>query len=223
MLISTGNLLGLAKKAALVSALALTATACSRAASAPPPTPPAQQIFQLCQQCHGANGAGNMKYNAPSIAGLPQWYVEATLHKFKSGARGTHFDDITGMQMRPMAMSLATDDEIKTVAEYVSKLSAPKSAPSDTVKGDPAKGQTAYAVCMACHGADGAGNEALKAPPLKHADDWYLVRSLQKFRAGIRGTNPADVTGATMRPMASTLADEQAVKDVVAYIGTLEK
>ena len=30
--------------------------------------------------------------------------------------------------------------------------------------GDPAKGKAAYAVCAACHGANGTGNKALNAP-----------------------------------------------------------
>jgi cytochrome c553 len=159
--------------------------------------------------------------NAPSIAGLPQWYIDAQLKKFKAGGRGTHFDDLTGMQMRPMAMSLNSDAEIATIAAYVSSLAPHK--PPVSVQGDANRGKTAYAVCTACHQADGSGNEALKAPPLTHTDDWYLVSSLKKFKAGIRGTNPLDISGAGMRPMAQTLATDQAVLDVVAYITTLQK
>lgn len=160
--------------------------------------------------------------NAPSIAGLPQWYIEAQLKKFKSGGRGAHFDDQTGMQMRPMAMSLANDAEISSVAQYVAGLAPSRPAPQLT-GGDPTKGQATFAMCMACHGPDAGGNEAMKAPPLNHASDWYLFASLGKFKAGIRGTNPADTSGALMRPMALTLPDEQAMKDVIAYIMTLKK
>ena len=46
---------------------------------------------------------------------------------------------------------------------------------------------------------------------------------LNKFKKGIRGTNPRDTTGATMRPMSMILADEQAMKNVVAHISTLAK
>ena len=213
--ISTAFLLGCA-------ALVFTGSACSVAGSDPAPTPPGHEIFQLCAQCHGAAAGGNSLANAPSIAGLPQWYIEAQLKKFKAGGRGTHFDDQTGMQMRPMAMSLANDAEITAVSVYVAGLPAQKPAATLT-DGDAAKGQVSFAVCSACHGVDGSGNEQLKAPPLNHTNDWYLVRSLQKFKAGIRGTNPLDISGAGMRPMAQTLVDEQAVKNVVAYIGTLNK
>jgi cytochrome c oxidase subunit 2 len=78
-----------------------------------------------------------------------------------------------------------------------------------------------YTPCTACHGADAAGNEQLKAPPLRGASDWYLLAQLKKFKEGHRGANPSDLEGAQMRPMAQTLPDEQAMKDVVAHIGTL--
>ena len=52
-------------------------------------------------------------------------------------------------------------------------------------------------------------------------DDWYLRSQLGKFRSGVRGANPKDVTGLQMRPMAMTLKDDKAVSDVVAHIATL--
>lgn len=196
--------------------------ACSVAGERNPPLPPQAELFQLCQQCHGEKAEGNFAVNAPQIAGLPQWYVESQLKKFKEGGRGTHFDDITGMQMRPMAMSLHNDEEIKSIAQFVSALPARK--PEPVLKGgDVNHGKELYAPCVACHMADAAGNEALKAPPLNHANDWYIETSLKKFRAGIRGTNPLDQTGALMRPMSQTLVDDKAVADVVAYITTLQK
>lgn len=205
---------------ALAGLLALLATGCSVAG--PAPTPEATQTFQLCSQCHGEDARGNLAYNAPSIAGLPPWYLEEQLRKFKAGGRGTHFDDLTGMQMRPMALSLGTDAEIARISEYVSKLPAAKPQPTLT-GGDPERGRALYGVCTACHQADGAGNQALKAPPLTHANDWYMASQLKKFKLGIRGTNPKDVSGATMRPMAQTLTDDKAIADVVAYIVTLQK
>lgn len=99
--------------------------------------------------------------------------------------------------------------------------SLPSRAQPKTIEADAAAGKASYGTCLACHGPDGKGNEALKAPPIAGQHDWYLVSQLKKFRAGIRGTNPKDVTGAQMRPMSLTLADEQAVKNVVAHIGTL--
>jgi len=205
----------------LVGVLGWLVAACSVAGSTAPPAP-ANELFQLCQQCHGEKALGNQAVNAPSIAGLPKWYVEAQLKKFKAGGRGTHFDDITGMQMRPMAMSLRSDDEIATIASFVAALPAQK-PPVTLTGGDPARGKVLFATCVACHQADGKGSEALKAPPLTHANDWYMAASIKKFKEGVRGTNPLDQSGALMRPMAQTLADDQAILDVVSYIQTLQQ
>lgn len=187
-----------------------------------------KELFQLCAQCHGEDALGNEPVLAPAIAGQEEWYLLAQIKKFQSGERGTHFDDIGGMRMRPMALSLRTpktDDAVATkneadVIAYIAALPAEK--PAATLEGgDPEKGKTYYAVCQACHGPDGAGMKLLNAPALNHASDWYLLTQLQNFRAGIRGTNPKDMTGAQMRPMSMTLPDEQALKDVIAYIMTL--
>ena len=180
------------------------------------------QLYDLCAQCHGAAGAGNPAFLAPSIAGLPQWYVQSQLQKFRAGHRGGHFDDIAGMRMRPMSLALADDADVASVAAYVASLTKMPPAPVLT-GGDAARGQTLFAPCAACHAPDGSGNEAVLGPPLNHASDWYLLTQLANFRAGVRGTKPGDTTGALMRPMSLTLPDEQAMRDVIAYITTLAK
>lgn len=179
-----------------------------------------EALFKLCAQCHRANGSGDPVVLAPSIAGLPQWFVEAQLHKFKNGGRGSHFDDIGGMRMRPMSMWLRDDADVTHVSAYVASL--PRVELEPTLEGgDPESGKQKYAVCIACHGPNAQGNQALNAPPLAGMSDWYQLTSLKNFKAGVRGTNPKDAIGALMRPMSMTLADEQAMLDVIAYIHTL--
>ncbi len=87
--------------------------------------------------------------------------------------------------------------------------------------GDATKGKASYAVCMACHGADGMGNKALNAPRIAGQESWYLERQLKNFKAGIRGADPKDKYGMQMRPMALTLANDQAVADIAAYVSSL--
>lgn len=178
-----------------------------------------RRLFQLCATCHGADGEGDRTYNAPTIAGLPSWYLEAQLVKFKEGMRGFRAEDTTGLQMRPMARALITDADVKAVAAYVAQLKRVR--PPATLKGDPGRGQATYATCLACHGPKASGNQALNAPRLSHQADWYLVAQINKFRQGLRGTHAKDTTGALMRPMAMPLADEQAILDLVAYIRSL--
>jgi cytochrome c oxidase subunit II len=87
--------------------------------------------------------------------------------------------------------------------------------------GDPAAGAALYAVCSACHGPSGQGNQQLNAPRLAGQSSWYLVRQLHGFKQGWRGASPQDVYGQQMLPMAATLPDDAAVRNVVAYIGSL--
>jgi cytochrome c oxidase subunit 2 len=123
------------------------------------------------------------------------------------------------MRMRPMARTLPTEDDVRGVAAYVTRLPSPM--PPQAVSGNVANGATQYLVCMACHGPDGQGNQPLMAPPLTVANDWYLLKQLQNFQHGIRGADPTrDATGSMMLSIARML-DEQAMKDVIAYIQTL--
>jgi cytochrome c oxidase subunit II len=179
-----------------------------------------KELFEDCAPCHGTDGAGNSAVGAPNIAGMSDWYVERQLEKFRTGARGTHFSDMEGMRMRPMALSLPTDADVKAVAHFVATMPPVRHAAS--LPGDPQAGKALFPICIACHGVQGAGNQALKAPRIAGTDDWYLARQLRKFRSGVRGTNPKDIEGAMMRPMALTLPNEDALRNVVAYIGTLK-
>ena len=179
----------------------------------------APALFETCAACHGARGEGNREYEAPAIAGLEAWYVRAQLEKFQAGSRGAHPDDAAGLRMRPMSRTLRTREDVALMADYVASL-APVSTAAE-MPGDPARGEPLFTTCVQCHGEKARGNPDKGAPALHRASDWYLVAQLKKFKAGVRGTHPDDLTGAQMRPMALGLSDEQAMRDVVAYIGTL--
>lgn len=185
-------------------------------------TLPGKELFAACVSCHGETGTGDAKLAAPNIAGLPAWYVAGQLVKYRSGIRGAHPDDLEGLRMRPMSRQMMDEAEVKAVAEYVASLTPVKQAPS-LKDADATAGAGSYSVCLACHGDKGQGNQALNAPPLAGQYDWYLVSQLKKFKGGIRGANPLDVTGGQMRPMSMILADEQAMKNVVAHISTFSR
>jgi cytochrome c553 len=187
----------------------------------PPPVGMArgEELFDTCAPCHGDMGEGNADIDAPTIAGLPQWYLEAQLESFQAGFRGKHVDDLPALRMRPMAISLTRDGDVPSVAEYVASLEA--LIPESTLHGNAGAGAERYAsVCVACHGAAGEGNEALRAPPLVQLNDWYLVQELQNFKSGARGADPADTWGGQMR-INSLALDDQAMADVIAYVQTL--
>ena len=177
-------------------------------------------LYNLCEQCHGLQGEGDIDFGAPAIAGMNQWYLEAQLRKFRSGLRGRHFDDLEGMRMRPMSLVLRSDDDVQSVAAFVASLPVAQLEPT-LEGGDAARGAVLYATCLQCHGPKGEGVQVMNGPSLSRVQDWYLYRSLEKYKAGVRGANPQDVNGILMRPMALALPDDQAMKDVIAHIMTL--
>ena len=180
-------------------------------------------LYDTCRPCHGDAGAGSELLGAPSIAGLPLWYLEAQLTKFRAGIRGAHPSDMEGHRMRPMARSLNIEGDVSSVAQYVASL-PPRPAPQTLTGGDAAAGAARYTtVCVVCHGPDAMGLEAMGAPTLVNQADWYMVRQLDKFKSGVRGADPRDVQGAQMAAMSSTLENHQAMLDVIAYIRTLRK
>lgn len=100
-------------------------------------------------------------------------------------------------------------------------LFASLSSTSALAAGDPERGKALYATCGACHGPNGEGMQALNAPGLAGQEEWYLIRQLQNFKSGIRGSNPKDTFGMQMAPMAQTLPNDQAIEDVAAYINQM--
>jgi len=177
--------------------------------------------YAVCQACHGADGMGNKALNSPKIAGQEPWYLERQLKNFKAGIRGADSKDTYGMQMRPMALTLADDQSIRDMAAYVSSMTVEKTV-VPTIKGDLDAGKAAYVICQACHGSAGEGNKTLNSPRLAGLQDWYVARQLKNFKSGIRGTKSGDMFGMQMRPMAMSLANDEAINNVAAYIATFK-
>lgn len=178
-----------------------------------------EALYGTCAACHGPAGGGNKDLNAPAIAGQEQWYVVRQLQNFKAGARGAHAGDTYGLQMAPMAQILAADADILNVSAYVSSL--PPAPVAHDGDGDASAGEALYATCAACHGPNGEGMESMNAPNLTLQQDWYVVRQILNFKAGVRGAGAGDTFGPQMAPMAAMVADEQAAKNLAAYISKL--
>jgi cytochrome c553 len=170
-----------------------------------------------CAACHGADGAGNTELQAPNIAGLPEWYVEAQLRQFLNGHRGTEAADTSGRRMTAAAQTLTGTGDVPSVAAYVAGLPARRPPPTLQV-GDPAQGKVAYQACASCHRDDGKGK--LDVPPVIVQADWYLLAQLRKYKKSWRGTNEGDLQASRMRAVIIPL-DDTDMENVVAYIGTL--
>jgi len=142
------------------------------------------------------------------------WYTPIHTGKFDAFC-----EQLCGIAHYAMRATVVVDDEAsfqKWKAGFPTFAQTQAEPP-----GDATAGAALYAVCAACHGAQGEGNPALNAPKLAGQQDWYLKRQLHNFKAGSRGANDKDTYGKTMAPMAQTLPDDAAINNVVAYIKTL--
>ena len=178
-----------------------------------------QTAYAVCSACHGSGGAGNALLNAPKLTGLQDWYLKRQIMNFKHGLRGAGQDDTFGAQMAPMAATLVDDAAVNNVVAYIASL--PDTKPESTISGDTARGKKIFTTCASCHGPDGLGIWSQNAPRIKDADDWYISRQLENYRQGIRGSHPQDLYGKQMNLISGMLRDDQAIKDLVAYINTL--
>lgn len=200
------------------------------APAAEPAAPPAEpadpkrgaHLFAVCSACHGQEGHGNQALKAPALAGLTDWYLVSQIEKFRNGQRGAHPADAAGLLMRPMSRTLKDAKDVADVSAYIASLE-PRLAETTIEDGDPAKGQALFAVCIACHGDKLQGNEQLQTAPLKYTNDWYMLAQLKKYKAGIRGNDPADAQAAQMKAIVAGLPDEQTMKNVIAYISELAR
>jgi len=106
-----------------------------------------------CATCHGSDAKGSKGF--PNLTdgdwlygGSPEKIVE-TITLGRNGL------------MPPMAAALGSSVDVSNVANYVLSLSG---SPHNAIAA--AAGRPKFAVCSACHGADGKGNPALGAPNL---------------------------------------------------------
>ena len=78
--------------------------------------------------------------------------------------------------------------------------------------GDPARGKTKVATCVACHGQDGNAVDP-QYPRLAGQYSDYLAQALHEYKDGRRDN-------AIMKGFAATLSDQD-IDDISAYFGTL--
>ena len=178
-------------------------------------------MFGVCTACHGPLGVGNQAMNGPKLTGQEDWYLLRQMQLFQSGARGAAPGDMQGMVMAGIAKGpmFKSPESLANLTAYIVSLDDAPAA--TTVTGDVEKGAALYVACAACHGKQAEGMETMAGPRLAGQSDWYMVSQLKKFKAGQRGYDDADHTGRQMKLMVATLADDQAIADVVAYINTL--
>lgn len=118
-----------------------------------------------CSGCHGSSAKGAIGY--PNLTddiwhwgGTPDRILETVLNG-REGVMPEWGKVLTGM---------GGPNAVEYVASYVQSLSDPKGLENNFMA---AQGKTLYeGVCVACHGANGKGNQDMGAPDL--TDDYWL-------------------------------------------------
>lgn len=176
-------------------------------------------LYTPCIACHGAHGEGVAATGAPNIAGAEAWYVERQLKNFATGVRGGLPGDTYGAAMKAGSAALTSDRDRGAVAAYVAALPRVRVAAGAAITDN---GRNYFnAVCSACHGSSGLGNEALGAPRLAGLPATYLGRQFLAFKSGLRGAQTGDRLGAQMRAITAMLPDARTEQDVIAYAASL--
>lgn len=193
------------------SALLAAAIAVSAAFAAQAADPEAGRAkSQTCAACHGADG-NSVNPEWPSLAGQHAAYTATQLHAYQSGAR---VDPI----MIGMTAGLSDQDILDLAAYYAAETMEPKTADPDLVE----LGERIYrggnmesgvAACIACHGAQGMGNEPAGWPKVAGQHAAYIALELREYRSGGRTTDYQSM----MRDIASNMTDEE-IEAVASYI-----
>lgn len=199
------------------------ATACPTALALEPSS--SGQVVTLyqnvCATCHGARGEGKAELKAPSIAGLPDWYVRGQLESFRADRRGAHEKDPEGQMMRVVSKVL-TEAQMKAMAGHVAGM--PRVTPVPTIVADVTAGRELYEErCMECHRYNAEGELFFSSPPLVGLQDWYLESQIRKYQEGIRGVHPKDVHGQKMVFSSGFVESPEVLHSLVAYLMELQK
>ena len=144
--------------------------------------------YAHCVSCHLHDGSGRPDGSIPQLAGQRRAVLENKLYRLRAGT--THLP-----VMDPYARTLLPT-EVSEIATYLSELPEIEIAPSAASDEERARGAALYAEhCVACHGANGEGDDGLFASRLCGQYVGYLARRLEEAAAGTRGTADAIMRG----------------------------
>ncbi len=157
----------------------------------------------MCLACHGENGQSQTP-EVPSLGAQPEYYVTIQLVMFR--------DKLRTVDVMNEVMAGASDDMVRELASFVSKLPAPQ-ATADSA--DAARMQRASALaqknhCNVCHRTDFSGGE--NVPRLAGQREDYLVKALRGYKDNSRRGYDA-----SMADVIQPLTDEQ-ILDLAYYL-----
>lgn len=168
-----------------------------------------------CISCHGDQGQGNAAAGYPYLAGQPADYLVKQLQDFASERRENPV-------MQPFASALS-EDEIRAVADYFSRLPLPKTASRKNSNTQLAKAvqlatqgkwSAGVPACFQCHGDQGQG-VAPNFPAISGQSALYIKKQLKHWRNGERSNDPVGLMQAVVKQL-----DDAEMTAVADYLAT---
>lgn len=172
-----------------------------------------EALYAQCVSCHGADGGGSKAKGAPRLAGQRDDYVVRQLRYFVETTRQSD-------TMHEQASKITSRTDRKDLAAYINTLDA--DPPADTISGDAQAGKATFVLCAQCHGGRAHGSSMYDTPRLAGQHDWYLYKQLKAFTTGHRGSDATDIYGYEMQSAIESVKTDKQIKDVIAYINSLE-
>jgi cytochrome c oxidase cbb3-type subunit 3 len=157
----------------------------------------AERLFlNNCAQCHGSDGRGSQGF--PNLADADWLYggqPERVIATITQGRNGV---------MPSMVAAVGSEKEVADLIEYVLSLSGKA---RDMAAAN--RGQPKFALCIACHGAEGKGNTELGAPNLTDPIWLYggsrqtIRATLEQGRSGVMPAHQAKLSTSQIRLLAA--------------------
>ena len=194
--------------AALGAAVLVLAAAPGLGRAAGPLDGPAFAKVITCAACHGPNGNSSSDM-IPIISALEPAYFKRQIESYAAGKRPSP-------EMEPYAKEIQFLglDQIAAYFAAQKRVPTPIRASAEAV----ARGRTAAAQCVICHGPDGKGDAARQIPGLAGQPPGYLVQQMVLFKADTR--NPNDPLLAATKALMKIVPDGQ-LADLAAYYSSL--
>ena len=172
------------------------------------------ELFKKCGICHGEKGEKHSLNVTKYIAGLDEDNIIDILKEYRAKKRDKYG---LGTMMQGQAAKLS-DDDIETLAEFISKL--PKvEIDESALKPKPISldGKTIFKKCAVCHGIDAHKRSLNVSKYIAGMDKQRIIDTLRGYRDG--KINQYGF-GRMMKGQATKLTDEQ-MDAVAGYIQTL--
>ena len=193
-------------RAALVGLVAAVGLAAPAAAG--PLDHPGASKSLTCPACHGSGG-NSLSSTMPIIAGMDPAYFKKQIEAYATGKRPSPEMEPYGKHVR----ELGVDD---IAAYFAAQPMQPTPVKSDAAA--IARGRTAAAACVMCHGDKGQGDAAKGFPRLAGQAPGFLAEQMALFKQDRR--NPGDANLAAVKAVMQAVPDS-AFADLAAYYSSL--